>query len=549
MAPATQRPVRRTAVGGALPRALLPAILVWLPLAAVVGGALAALLARAPSLPLAELWQDAYIRQVVRFTLWQALLSTLLSLTLAIPVARALARRPRFPGRGLLLRLFGLPLVVPSIVAVFGVVAIYGHGGLFNRALSLLGAPPWQGLYGLPGILIAHVFFNLPLAVRMLLPLWAGVPGESWRLAAQLGMRSGALWRLIEWPLLRQALPGVATLIFLLCSSSFAVVLTLGGGPAASNLEVAVYQALRFEFEPGRAVALALLQMMLCGSLAWLLTRLAQPMALAASAARPYPRPDQAALGGRLWDALVLLLATLSVGLPLAAVAAAGLDGPLTAVLIDPLLWRSTLQSLAVALPAGLLALAGGLSLLLSSRRLRLRCHRPRWAEAVELSGSLVLVLPPLVLGTGLFLLLMPYADVFALGLTLVTLVNALMGLPFVIRVLSTPLRQVAEHHDRLCASLGISGWRRARLIEWPLLRRPIALALALAVTLALGDMGVIALFGSQHTMTLPYLLYQRLSSYQMEQAAVTALFLVALCLGLFLLIERGIGGRERAHA
>ena len=162
----------------------------------------------------------------------------MLSTGLAIPVARALARREGLPGRAWLLKLVGLPLVVPSIVAVFGIVAVYGHSGWINDFASLVGAPRWQNLYGLPGILLAHVFFNLPLAVRLLLPLWSAVPGETWRLVAQLGMRSGAIWRLIEWPLLRQALPGVAGLVFMLCFTSFAVVLTLGGGPAASTVEL-----------------------------------------------------------------------------------------------------------------------------------------------------------------------------------------------------------------------------------------------------------------------------------------------------------------------
>ena len=65
------------------------------------------------------------------------------------------------------------------------------------------------------------------------------------------------MFRLVEWPQLRAALPGVALLIFLLCAASFAVVLTLGGGPRATTLEVAIYQSLRADFDPQRAAALA----------------------------------------------------------------------------------------------------------------------------------------------------------------------------------------------------------------------------------------------------------------------------------------------------
>ena len=67
-------------------------------------------------------WESAYIRRVLFFSLWQALLSTLCSVLPAILVARAFAMQPEFPLRGLLLRLFALPLVVPAVVAVMGVV-------------------------------------------------------------------------------------------------------------------------------------------------------------------------------------------------------------------------------------------------------------------------------------------------------------------------------------------------------------------------------------------------------------------------------------------
>ena len=69
---------------------------------------------------------DPYLLRVVRFTLWQALLSTLLSVVPALFVARALSRHPRFPGRGLILQLFALPLALPAIVAALGILALYG---------------------------------------------------------------------------------------------------------------------------------------------------------------------------------------------------------------------------------------------------------------------------------------------------------------------------------------------------------------------------------------------------------------------------------------
>ena len=63
-----------------------------------------------------------------------------------------------------------------------------------------------------------------------------------------------------------------------------------------------------------------------------------------------------------------------------------------------------------------------------------------------------------------------------------------------------------------------------------------------------MGDLGVIALFGTTDTTTLPLLLYQQLSAYLIPQAAVTAAFLLLFCLLVFWLLETTIGGKARAQ-
>ena len=156
----------------------------------------------------------------------------LLSVVPAIVVARALSRHPAFPGRGLVLRLFALPLALPAIVAALGILALYGRAGYFAGLLSSLSGGDWPGIYGLSGILVAHVFFNLPLATRLFLEALGHGAGRPVAAGSQLGMGAAPSFRLIEWPVLRAALPGVAGLVFMLCVTSFTIVLTLGGGPA-----------------------------------------------------------------------------------------------------------------------------------------------------------------------------------------------------------------------------------------------------------------------------------------------------------------------------
>ncbi len=484
-----------------------------------------------------------YVARVVRFTLLQAAASTLLSVVPALIVARALARRPAFPGRRLVLRLFALPLALPQIVAVLGVVEIWGRQGLINRGGALFGFGPVIDIYGLTGILIAHVFFNLPLASRLFLTALDRVPGESWRLAAQLGFDGRAVWRLIEWPVLKGQLAAVAGLVFMLCIASFTVVLTLGGGPRATTIEVAIYQALRFDFDPGLAVRLALMQLVLTGTLVLAGVRMTQTLETGAGLDRRVLRPDGAAPGARLGDALAIALA-LIITLPVfSAILAAGLASPLARLAGDPGVWQASATSLAIASAAAVLAigLAWPLGELAASG---VRPSAGRWArrlgQASQLASSLVLVMPPVVLGAGWFVLLLWVPGGRDLGFAVVIIINALMAVPFVTRVLGPAIGESRSRHDRLCASLGIAGLNRLRLIDWPVLKRPLSVAVAFALALSLGDLGAIALFGSEHLVTLPLLLLQRLGSYRVDDAAGIALFLGVLCLAIMALAEQG---------
>ncbi len=526
----------------------------WLPGSAATAlilllslGPLAALLWQAGGLAPRTLLADPYLRHVLGFSLGQALLSTLLSLGLAIPVARALARR-RFTGRRLLLKLFGLSLVLPVIIAIFGIVAVHGKQGWLPQLLRSLGLDPGNYLYGLFGILLAHVFFNMPLAARLILQSIESIPESSWRLASQLGMRSFHIFRLLEWPLIRAQLPGLASLIFMLCFTSFTTVLALGGGPKSTTLEVAVYQALRFDFDLATAGGLALVQLLLTAALLLLQHKLQTTPANRLSSRRPCLRPDRHQPGTLAVDTLALLSGLAIFLPPLLAIVVAGFHPGLLTALSSNRLWQASGQSILIALAAGTLATLLGAALLLTSRHLKVREHKRRAAALWEASGSMILMIPAVVLSTGLFIMFMPFTDVFALGPWLVVLVNALMALPYVLRTLSAPMQLVVRQYDRLADSLGVRGLHRLRLVEWPLLRRPLAQAAALSMILSLGDLGAIAMFGSQELTTLPWLLYQQLGSYRLTEAAATALLLLMLCFSLFWLVERGLGGKHVEH-
>jgi thiamine transport system permease protein len=463
---------------------------------------------------------DAYLPRVVAFTLKQAFLSTLLSLLIAIPVALAFARR-QFWGRDALLKLFSIPLALPAIVAILGIVGVYGNNGMFGGLFSV---------YGLSGILLAHVFFNMPMAVRLLLTRLDAIPAENFRLGAQLGFTSPQVFRFIEWPQIASALPGIASLIFLLCTASFAVVLILGGGPQATTLEVAIYQSLRVDFDPARASILALAQLAVCSVLVLIAGQFARENSVFPKTLAKVRRFDGGGLATRAIDTVAIAIAALVVLPPMMNILIAGI----TNIHISTALFRATLTSCGVGLSAGCISLA--LGWILADRA---ATHtRKTLKAAITLACLSALIMPPAVLATGWFVALSPIADVSRYAVLLVVILNALMALPFVWSPLSPAITDARQRYDRLCASLGLSGFARLKLIDLPTLRKPLALAFLMAMIVSLGDLSAISLFGSADFVTLPSLIMAEMGNYRMDAAAGTALVLATFCFALITLAQ-----------
>ncbi|MBS0848445.1 thiamine/thiamine pyrophosphate ABC transporter permease ThiP [Citrobacter sp. JGM124] len=514
----------------------------------VVAVALAAFLAlwfSAPHTDVLALVQNSYLWHVLRFSFWQAFLSALLSVVPAIFLARSLYRR-RFPGRVTLLRLCAMTLVLPVLVAVFGILTVYGREGWLATLWGILGIEWVFSPYGLQGILLAHVFFNLPMATRLLLQVLENIPAEQRQLAAQLGITGWNFFRFIEWPWLRRQILPVGALIFMLCFASFATVLSLGGGPQATTIELAIYQALSYDYQPGQAALLALVQMVCCLGLVLLSQRFSKAISVGASQGYGW-RDPQDSFVAKLTDSILIILALLLLLPPLLAVIIDGINSSLSSLLYQPVLWQALSTSLRIALAAGGLSLTLTLMLLWSSRELRLR-HHFFAGQALEISGMLILAMPGIVLATGFFLLLNNTIGLPQSADAVVIFTNALMAIPYAIKVLDNPMRDIADRYGRLCQSLNIQGFNRLRLIELRALKVPIAQAMAFACVLSVGDFGAVALFGNEDFRTLPFLLYQQIGSYRSQDGASTALVLLLLCFVLFTLIEKIPGRYDNAH-
>lgn len=515
---------------------LMPGLTVAIMMVAVALAAFLALWFNAPAGSWRDFLHDSYLWHVVRFSFWQAFLSALLSVIPAIFLARSLYRR-RFPGRQTLLRLCAMTLILPVLVAVFGILSVYGRQGWLAHLFHAAGWEWTFSPYGLKGILLAHVFFNMPMATRLLLQALEQIPSEQRQLAAQLGMRGYTFFRFVEWPWMRRQIPAVAALIFMLCFASFATVLSLGGGPQATTIELAIYQALSFDYDPGRAAMLAIIQMLCCLGLMLVSQRLSKSIAPGNTQHTDWRDPEDK-LHSQIADTLLIGFSLLLLLPPLLAIIVDGLNQNLPEVLSQPVLWQAIWTSLRIAICAGMLCLVLTVMLLWSSRELRAR-QQNLAGQALELSGMLILAMPGIVLATGFFLLLNNSTGLPTSADGIVIFTNALMAIPYALKVLESPMRDATTRYSQLCQSLGIQGLTRFQVVEMRALKRPLAQAMAFACVLSMGDFGVVALFGNEDFRTLPFYLYQQIGAYRSQDGAVTAFILLMLCFLLFTVIEK----------
>tara|TARA_R110002124_G_scaffold114535_18_gene269350 strand:- start:5121 stop:6713 length:1593 start_codon:yes stop_codon:yes gene_type:complete len=518
------RPARKViAIGLALGIVGLIALVLWAILAAATGSE-----ASASRIDIAHL---------LRMTSLQAGLTTLLSLSVGMALAWSL-NRLRFRGRDLVVSLFASAIVTPGMVVAFGLLAIWGRNGWINRASeALFGFPLGNPAFGLSGILLAHVILDGAFAARILLARLDAIPVSRLKTGQSLALTAWQRFAILDWPAMRGTLPGLAAIIFLLAFTSFPIVLLLGGGPANQTLEVAIYAAVRQEFDLAGAVHLALTQIVVCSGVILVASALAPvPTSFGASAAPAWRDRPLA----RLAQVLVLLVGTIGFVLPLASVLVDGLSSGLGRLLAQPAFWQAALSSLLVGAGSAVLTLALALGLALG----RAATGNGIMRTLLGMPVYAYLAVPAVVLSLGFFLLVRALGVAPAMAAPyVVILANSLLALPFAMATLGPPLEAIARTRGKLVRSLGLSGWRQFIAVEYPLLGKDIGVMLALAFCFSLGDLGVIALFGTQDFQTLPLLMFRALGGYRNnDAAAIAAVLLVGTIIafvGLPRLFER----------
>lgn len=457
------------------------------------------------------------------FTIWQAIVSTVLCLALGLPIAFVLYRR-RFFGSKFLRAILVVPFVLPSIVVAIALAEF--RTALADSAIVV--------------ILIAHLFLNLSLVVRIVGTAWANLDRETEEAAEVDGATGFKKFFFVTLSQLRPALISAAALVFLFCSTSFAVVLSLGAGDLQS-IETSIYFALTQRLDLQTAAVLALVQTLITVA-AFSLTRKYGDSAFAVeltneiSAASRVRKSDLPILFFSLTVILLLFVLPL-VSLFTRAFSSAGefslagferLSGYGARNLLDITVFEAAGNSLRNAIVAATLALViGTLTAWLLART------KSKW---LELAFLLPLGVSSVVLGFGYLLSFGGEPLPLRQSWLVVPLVQALITTPLVIRIVYSAIVSLGKNTREAAANAGADSWQIWRFIETPSIRPALATALGFALLSSLGEFGSSALLAYSGQATLPVVLMRLISrpgeeNYSMAMAASVLLIVLVFIL------------------
>lgn len=497
----------------------------------------------------AEMLMAPSFWRVLWFTIWQAALSTVLTVLVGLPLASIFARFD-FPGKGLMSALLTIPFVMPTVVVAPAFLALVGRNGVLNdwmQQILPLDAPPIQLEQTIWLILIVHVFYNVAIIIRTVGGFWANLSPTLNEAAAVLGASPWRVFGTVTAPLLAPSILAASLLVFLFCFTSFGVILILGGLQFAT-LEVEIYRQAVSYFNLPLAALLSIVQLLVTFSIMVGYTKM---QARLSRSLRQRRRHDaRRPVRRRQWLVIIAAVGVTAIGVlaPLLALAARSftLGGqgvtlryyqalgenlrqsaffvpPVTAI-GNSLIYA--LATLAISLPLGVIA------------AYMLAQPRSRWAAVLD---------PLLLLPLGTSAVTLGFGYIVAMGPLraspwLVPVAHSLIAMPFVVRTFLPALRALDQRLREASAMLGAGPLRRWWTIDAPLLTRALVISAAFAFAISLGEFGATLLIARPDRPTMPMVIYQALGrpgllNYGQALAMSTILMLVTAA--ALVLIER----------
>lgn len=518
-----------------------------------------------------ESWQAASdtamnwnrVIQPLGFTLWQAALSTVLTLGVGLPAAYLFTRFD-FPLKSILRGLTTLPFILPTVVAAAAINALYGPRGWFNliwMALVHTTIPPINIVNTLQAILLAHVFYNTAVVIRVTGSAWEKLDTRLPDAARALGASPWIAFQEVTLPLLSPSILASALLVFLFDFTSFGVILMLGG-PGFSTLETEVYYQALQRLNLPMASIISILQLLCTVFIGVVYARVNRqvqiplvPRMREASHNRAGTWRQKLVIGMLVTGLVVLFV------LPLTSLAARSVTrleaerGQRTAVntgltldyyrelfinrrqsifYVPPV--KAALNSLVYA--GETVLIAGSLGLLASLALKR----KNRFTRVMDGLMMLPLGTSAVTLGLGYILVFnRPPFDIRSFPL-FIPIAHSLVALPFVIRTIAPALESIPESLHQAAATLGAAPARVWLEVDWPIIARSALVSAIFSFTISLGEFGATSFLSRPEMPTLPVAIYRFLSqpgALNYGQAMAMATFLMIVCLAGILLMEK----------
>jgi thiamine transport system permease protein len=437
---------------------------------------------------------------------------------------------------------------MPTTVVAAAFNALLGPRGLLNEWLRALTIPPIQIIGTLGIILLAHLFYNFSVVLRVVGSFWAALDERLELVAASLGANRWHTFWCITLPIAWPAIGAAAALTFLFTFTSFGVILLLGGARFAT-LETEIYRQTSQSLRIDIAASLAFVQLLVTLALGLVSSRLQSRIALAldlqtqTANTRPIKTPAMCAalIGLLLFITLViaspllaLALRSLDTGEPLRFYAALSENPRGSAFFVPPLI--AIRNSLGFAGITAALALGMGLPLAYALSQ------RPTpFTRLLDILLLLPLGTSAVTLGLGMFIAFDTPIDLRTSPL-LLPLAHTLIALPFVVRTLLPAARAISQTLREAAAQLGATPLQVLRHIDVPLLSGPLVAAAVFAFATSLGEFGASLLISRPDYPTMPLVISDLLgrpgpTHYGQAMAMSTLLMLVTM--GSVLVIER----------
>ena len=336
--------------------------------------------------------------------------------------------------------------ILPSILIVFSVIGIFGINGFVNNYTNIYQILNIRSLFGLKAIILGHILLNSPFATRLFFQNLNSISKNYVDLSTSLRLGFWSNIIKIEWPILKQNLLSIFSIIFVLCFLSFAIVMALGSGPSTSTMEVAIYQLALFDLNFNKAIVLSIFQILIC--LVFLITGFYKQRGsnFFEIQTNKFNHPFKDIFFIKYTDYIIIFFLSIFLFSPIIYV----ISNFFKLFFIEHIFIKryfidAFLNSLILCIVTGVLVTLIGLiiSILLVKTRSNYLLQ-----QILFLISSIILIISPVIISLGYFIVLGELRYIYWITILVIIIINCIFLIPFSILILFTKLKNIFLNFD-----------------------------------------------------------------------------------------------------